>query len=471
MQGDFSRTTFDPLKHYSAVLAQQGRVQLDADLNEQAAILLYQLRTMVADVLGPAGAPTPSNGGGFTIDFVDTKRPPEDLAISKGRMYVEGILVENDANTTYRTQPDLHLDADDTSVPQDTPNVFVYLRVWERLITALQDPTLREVALGDPGPDTAARAKTIWQVAAFAVTSQRPEEYNKRLDDCQTSGLLTARAILPAAAADNPCHLPPDSRFRGPENQLYRIEVHTGGLAWPENTGPSTGNGLSGATFKWSRENASVVFPIVSLTGAVAKVTALGRDGKLGLEVGDRVEIVDDWIAGRVADDIVLTGPPTRQAPRLRQVVAIDPVDLLVTLDQQHGDEDCGLGPNALLRRWDHQPTASTPSVQGSTLPVVAADGALPLVEGPWLDLEDGVQVRFQPRPSRPTLGSYRRGDYWLIPARTATGDVLWPQDKDGARPLPPSGVQYHYAPLAYVSDKIVSLLKTFDPLSKDGVL
>ena len=35
MKGDFSRETFDRARHYSAVLLQQGRVQLDADWNEQ----------------------------------------------------------------------------------------------------------------------------------------------------------------------------------------------------------------------------------------------------------------------------------------------------------------------------------------------------------------------------------------------------------------------------------------------------
>ena len=41
MKGDFSRRTFDPQKHFSRVLMQQGRVQLDADWNEQAAIQLH----------------------------------------------------------------------------------------------------------------------------------------------------------------------------------------------------------------------------------------------------------------------------------------------------------------------------------------------------------------------------------------------------------------------------------------------
>jgi hypothetical protein len=35
VKGDFSRDTFDAAKHYTAVLMQQSRVQLDADWNEQ----------------------------------------------------------------------------------------------------------------------------------------------------------------------------------------------------------------------------------------------------------------------------------------------------------------------------------------------------------------------------------------------------------------------------------------------------
>jgi hypothetical protein len=45
MKGDFSRWTFDPRRHYTAVLMQQGRVQLDSDWNEQAAMLEHLDRT------------------------------------------------------------------------------------------------------------------------------------------------------------------------------------------------------------------------------------------------------------------------------------------------------------------------------------------------------------------------------------------------------------------------------------------
>ena len=55
MKGDFSRTTYRPSRHYTAVLKQQGRVDLDADWNEQAAIHRQQIATRTADVLGLSG--------------------------------------------------------------------------------------------------------------------------------------------------------------------------------------------------------------------------------------------------------------------------------------------------------------------------------------------------------------------------------------------------------------------------------
>jgi len=64
-----------------------------------------------------------------------------------------------------------------------------------------------------------------------------------------------------------------------------------------------------------------------------------------------------------------------------------------------------------------------------------------------WIDLEDGVQIQFS------AGGEYRTGDYWLIPARVATGNVEWPQDDDlNPQPLPPHGIEHHYALLGSAS-------------------
>ena len=65
MKGDFSRKTFDEKKHYSRVLMQQGRVQLDSDWNEQVDINLHYLRRLAQDLIGRHG--TPANNDGFKI--------------------------------------------------------------------------------------------------------------------------------------------------------------------------------------------------------------------------------------------------------------------------------------------------------------------------------------------------------------------------------------------------------------------
>ena len=82
MNGDLSRVTFDPLNHYTRVVMQQGRVQLDADFNEQTAILLHYLQTLAADIIGPYGGPerevgfetiTPDDNAITNLSFLDAK--------------------------------------------------------------------------------------------------------------------------------------------------------------------------------------------------------------------------------------------------------------------------------------------------------------------------------------------------------------------------------------------------------------
>ena len=58
MTGDITRDSLYPAKHFSRVLAQQGRVTLDAGQNEQVSILLHYLRTVTRDLIGPYPGPT-----------------------------------------------------------------------------------------------------------------------------------------------------------------------------------------------------------------------------------------------------------------------------------------------------------------------------------------------------------------------------------------------------------------------------
>jgi hypothetical protein len=225
------------------------------------------------------------------------------------------------------------------------------------------------------------------------------------------------------------------------ENQLYRVEIHRGGEGVAADAlHPRTGRGrrraggtpqqpqeaatAGQATFKWSRDNGAVaVFRVLSGSGQGLALEHLGRDDRSRLAERQWVELVDD--------DHEYSGQDGRP---LLQVDTIDPSANLVRLSGSFGVDIDNL-QDPLLRRWD-QSTANAPLEQG----------AMPVVTGRWIDLEDGVQVWFADD------GDYRPGTYWLIPARVATGNVEWPRQGDDPVLRPPHGITHHYAPLFQVT-------------------
>src|SRR5436305_9573297 len=97
MKGDFSRLTFNRRKHYSGVLMQQGRVQTDADWNEQLEIQQHRAETEARDVIGACGVP--KEGGGFGVQPLNSASAGvSDLSVSAGRIYVDGLLCELEAS-------------------------------------------------------------------------------------------------------------------------------------------------------------------------------------------------------------------------------------------------------------------------------------------------------------------------------------------------------------------------------------
>ncbi|HEU4595860.1 MAG TPA: DUF6519 domain-containing protein [Pyrinomonadaceae bacterium] len=443
MKGDFSRDTFDPAKHYARVLMQQGRVLLDSDWNEQSAIQLHFLRRLGADLIGPAGGP--QGACGFKImapaAFIEVDgevRSPGDesaerfrkldlqrnFLIGPGRYYVDGVLCENERTVLYARaekardagQPDL-----DAGPLENDKRYLVYLGVWHRDVSALEDASIREVALGAHGPDTALRSKVVWQVNVLELDDDRfdkldfsdileSEAWREQLETfrIRNPGMLRAKADEaddPNAAS--PCIISPDARYRGAENQLYRVEIHVGGAIG------------DGPTFKWSRENGSVALPVREISGQQVTLDSLGRDARLGLQVGDYVEITDDNFVLR------------RRAEPLLRVTDIDAAEMIVTLSGTPSSDLVNTEERpAILRRWE------------GTGPIKEAAGG----NENWIELEDGIKIQFQPG------AFYRTGNYWLIPARTATGDVEWPGPVGDPEPRPPHGIERHFAPLARIS-------------------
>jgi len=467
MKGDFTIDRFDPANGFNRLLKQQGRVELDSDWNEQAAIQQHLLRGLIADLLGPAAGPADNCGFGLPDPLPEAPEPgPGDFVIGAGRYYVDGLVIENAAPLLYSAQRW----ADPGGKLESGLSYLAYLDVWERHVTWLDDPEILEPALG--GPDTCTRVQTIWQVrtlkadttqgndgpsaADLAAMKKEIDEAQARLDeiDKQTaagtgdaaalkaertklanllkrlqakladaeaaagpadeaepharcnallqplrdwrSGTLAAR-ITPSEPSDSPCVLPPESRYRGLENQLYRIEVHAAGDTADPNAVPQ---------FKWSRNN-----------GAVAT---------LAHEVDAKVVTVTNargFTAGCWAELLTEAQEAQGQGGFLAKVVAVE--GNRITFDQAPG-----VLPPAMarprIRRWD-----------AAAAPIVPGDG-----DQGWIAIEDGVEVRF-------SAGAYRAGDYWLIPARVATGGIIWPSTPDGA-PLDraPKGIVHRYAPL-----------------------
>ena len=127
MTGDYTRFTFDPLKRYSGVLMQQGRVQLDSDWNEEIDILKRRLRATALDIFGPVGVPFVTSPAAFAIGLIPG--PPADLSIGPGRLYVDGVQIEAFAeeNLTYLNQKFLPAPA-----PLPAGDAVVYLDIWDR---------------------------------------------------------------------------------------------------------------------------------------------------------------------------------------------------------------------------------------------------------------------------------------------------------------------------------------------------
>lgn len=453
---------------------------------------------------GAAGTILHSREPGQTWEQVEALR--YGLTIAPGHIYVGGFLCECEEAVAYASQPDY------SPGPLNVPDIanrpqkhLVYLDVWDRHITALEDPELREPALG--GPDTATRIETVWQAkvipgpgptqtSTLAATlealqidltaladiisadSAAPVEQlitriesngttvARGMDPCgradeqlrrallapttslrfrgrisvtrvqQIAGLLNAYSLQIAERAPDvtccfkpdewapssgrlaartepsqsgtPCELRPDAGYSLRENQLYRVEVHEPGKPGE-------------ATFKWSRDNGSVVVAIDDINGQIIHVRHAGRDRVLGFAENQWVEVSSDLTE--------LSG----HAGTLVRVAEVDHVARTVKIDPSTTFPGLkALGAKPQLRRWD--------SVSAVTIPSPTATDA-------WMSLEGGIQVKF-------SAGTYKAGDYWLITARPATGGIEWPKSGNDPAELPPLGIEHHYCPLAVIEWK-----------------
>lgn len=263
---------------------------------------------------------------------------------------------------------------------------MVYIDVWQREVSAVEDPDLADPAL--EGAHTTTRLQTVWQVKLREGSSA-----SARHPPTEGCKFMPSASRLSTASGG----------YRGAENQLYRVEVHGAGKAGT-------------ATFKWSRENASIIARVVHFTDLSHIVFEAVGSPVSDFSGGDLIEITDNARE--------LAGLPGE----LRRIRAIDAASKVFTLDapvslglfpaDQNGVPD--VARHTRLRRWQGAGTIEDPSTR--------------------IDLENGIDVHFDVDPAD---ACFRTGDYWLIPAHAASRSI---EPLDGA---PPRGIHHHIAKLA----------------------
>ncbi|MET0936001.1 MAG: DUF6519 domain-containing protein [Luteibacter sp.] len=445
MSGDYSRYTFDATRNFAGVLLEQGRPLLDQDWNEWVFEVKRLVQATTLDTFGGAAVVPATTPDAFAIAIDGT-----GLTIGAGRLYVDGLLAENHGTDTVTWDPQL------AEVHGSKPTPFekqpwlpapaapdlakagtfvLYVDVWEREVTAINLPGLVEKAVG---VDTTTRIQTVWQVRALEVKGAASGSLgcDTNLADWNTLTAPSAGRLSTHVAAfgsDDPCIIPPEGGYKGRENQLYRVEIHTAGP-------PGT------ATFKWSRENASVEAHVMSFTNnASFVVDSVGKDDKLGFQPGDWIELTDDR-------------HELNQLPGMLLRIAtggVDSVSRTITVEQAITGTDFTVPgtPDPLnvtrIRRWDQKgqvfETDVTPITVYTDLSAAGATGSIvvPAAPAAIVALENGVAVSFDVAAAG---GTFRTGDYWLFAARAVDASVEILDD------APPLGIHHHYARLAVVT-------------------
>jgi hypothetical protein len=431
-----------------------------------------------------------------------------EVWIGAGRCYLDGVLCENETDLRYELQPDCPGLVLPDRVSHHGP-YLAYLDCWDRVVSAIEDETILEPALG--GPDTAVRLRTVCQVrllplpeGAEATLPPLPSKGTLRMSPAQgmsyqDNALVRIEIHNPGIAAGAPPshHGDPGSGFevvgideahnritiapltgerrlwtRGQVVELVRAKPHSVAQATivavdpeaasgqrtlqlslaPPNAGdPALWRLRPVATFKWSRDNGAWAFAVASI------------DRKAGLSVTvvdpNRMRSVlheDDWVE-LVDDDTALLG----QANPLFRITAMTEGDengFAVVLDPADADPHRSLpgehpGRHALLRRWD--------GIHG-TVPGALGDRPVEIGKDKSVDL-DGVVVEFG-------AGHYASGDYWLAPLRQR---LQWPVDPKGLPlALPPQGILHRRAPLAMMwfreaSIEVRDLRPIFPPITE----
>jgi len=461
MPSDRTRTSDDLRQRYKAVVMQQGRVILDRDFNALREIVDRRIAADALDEIGSCGTPDdgfaislPKIGPSASVAWSYSAPNPWDFLIAPGTMYVGGQRVvlsppgPGQPPWSYFNQPDW-IRPDDPAAFSGSystpPREYVYLRVFEQEVGAVEDPDLLDVALG--GPDTTQRIRLMWRVERMPVDAT----------DCATAlaqawsarGFLfaaTTMALRPQVAlqvvsfaatptTSNPCDPVAQGGYLGADNQLIRLQI-----------GEST-NGQ--ARLLWGYDDASFLYRIASVgsDGQTLQLRQVPVDAFHYPKPRQIVEVLRTAaILGTEPDATDPTGQRTivrciaEATGQVATVTTYSNVDNTVTLDSLL-PKDYGNDPNRplFLRIWQGRQTIDLSSAQ----PISLTD--------PTGQTSPGIKVTITVPSGGPKGAALPVGAFWMIAARPSTPQAVYPE-RYLTSPQPPDGPRQWVCPLATIA-------------------
>jgi hypothetical protein len=471
MGSDRARASFDPSRKWRALVAQQGRVTVEADWNEAAAIQALTDRMTALDIIGPLGSP----GGGYAVTAGGSASPPSGgpgpLTVGTGTIYVGGVRLDLDQAVVLDgiPQPDwldqstdtlwLAPEAGSASPPASPPastNELVYLLAVEQEVSALEVPELTDVALG--GPDTMQRLRILQRFVRWptgsADCSQAWAEVQAAwktvgLDFDASTMMLDSSARLevsfdPVPPNAGPCEPEATGGYLGPENQMIRVQVAS---VDPRSGVPTIVWGFDDATFLYELQSA-----VPGTSGLVLTLLQNPVDSYHYPQTGQAVELLRDAAALSPTDDG--QGPFDYVASGSGFVTTVtsayNPSLMNLTVaDQPSADYlSTSATPQLYLRVW--QGTVEAPP--GTPVELKAAGATT------------GLQVTLSGNEG------FHPGDFWCFAVRPGVPNLVYPA-RAAAFPQPPDGPNVWACPVAFVawpdrgSPTITSCIPPFDNL------
>ncbi len=441
MAGDRARVSYDPSRKWRGLIAQQGRVTVEADWNEAAAISAEHDRQLTLEVVGTVGTPD----GGYVVTAVPAAGSPPaapesppgaapgDLVVGAGTVYLGGERLDLTAPVSYSAQPDwLDFSTDPLWVPPAVPAAagpsyeLVYLLASEQEVSAVEDPALADVALG--GPDTMARQRILQRfLRQPSQSASCYEAWNGLVDSLGSAGLrfdaasmrIESTATLQVSFASSgpagPCQPAATGGYLGAENQMIRVMV-----ASVDASGvPTIVWGFDDASFLYRVQAAAFDPSSADTTLTLASAPA---DSYHFPARGQAVELLRDAVQ-LTAEDFIAS--PNGFVSTLAAGYAPASRTLAIS-GEPPADYLSPATPQLYLRVW--QATTAAPPGQATPLG------------------DTGVAITLSS-----STGSFHAGDFWRFALRPIQPAIVYPA-RYLAAPQPPDGPRTWGCPLAVLA-------------------